>query len=55
MQEETPQSSEYKPLNQIASLQASEIAIYLASLVDKATIACKLAFQLTAKPPMVKS
>ena len=55
MQEETPQSSEYKPLNQIASLQALEIAIYSASVVDKATVACKLAFQLTAQPPMVKT
>ena len=55
MQEETPQNSEYKPLNQIASLQASEIAIYSASVVDKATVACKLAFQLTAQPPMVKT
>ena len=54
MQEETSQSSEYKPLNQIASLQASEIAIYSASVVDKATVACKLTLQLTAQPPMVK-
>src|SRR6266498_3150310 len=45
----------YKPLNQIASLYASEIAIYSASVVDKATVACKLAFQLTAQPSMVKT
>ena len=55
MQEEILQSSEYKSLNQIASLHASEIAIYSASVVDKATIACKFAFQLTAQPPMVKT
>ena len=55
MQEETLQSSEYKPLNQIASLQASEIVIYSASIVDKATIACKLTFQLTTQPPIVKT
>src|SRR5438105_12396334 len=55
VQDVTPQSSVYKPLNQIASLHASEIAIYSASVVDKATIACKLAFQLTAQPPMVKT
>jgi hypothetical protein len=55
VQEVTPQSSEYKPLNQIASLQASEIAIYLASVVDRATVAYKLAFQLTPQPPMVKT
>ena len=42
--EVTPQSSEYKRLNQIASLQALEIAIYSASEVDRATIACKLDF-----------
>src|SRR6266508_2210744 len=41
------------PLNQIASLHASEIAIYSALVVDKATVAYKLAFQLTAQPPMV--
>src|SRR6266508_6964317 len=55
VQDVTPQSSVYKPLNQITSLHASEIAIYSASVVDKATIACKLAFQLTAQPPMVKT
>ena len=51
----TPQSSEYNPLNQIASLQASEIAIYLVSVVDKATVACRQAFQLTTQPPTVKT
>ena len=55
MQEVIPQSLEYKPLKQIASLQASEIAIYSASIVDKAIVACKLAFQLIAQPPMVKT
>ena len=40
MHEETPQSSVYKPLNKIASLQASEIAIYSASVVDKVIVAC---------------
>ena len=44
VQEVIPQSLEYKPLNQIASLQASEIAIYSAYVVDIAIVACKLAF-----------
>jgi hypothetical protein len=54
-QEEILQSSEYKPVNQIASLADSETAIYSASVVDKATVACKCAFQLTAQPQMVKT
>jgi hypothetical protein len=44
VQKVTPQSSEYKPLNQIASLQALEIAIYSTSVVDKATLGSKHAF-----------
>jgi hypothetical protein len=39
----------FRPLNQIASLADSETAIYSASVVDKATVACKRAFQLTAQ------
>jgi hypothetical protein len=55
MQDVTPQSLEYKPLNQI-TLQALEIAIFSASVVDRATIAYKLAFHLIAQqPPMVKT
>ena len=55
MQEQTRQSSEYKPLNQIGSLQASEIVIYSASVVDKAIVAYKFIFQLTSQSPMVKT
>jgi hypothetical protein len=40
MQDVTPQSLEYKLLNLIASLQASEIAIYSSSIVDRAIVAC---------------
>ena len=55
MQEEISQNSEYKPLNQIAFLQHSKIAIYSALVVDKAIVAYKLAFQLKTQPPMVKT
>ena len=48
-------SSLNSPFNQIASLQASIIAMYSASIVDKATIVYKVAFQLIAQPPIVKT
>ena len=44
MQEVIQQSSKYKTLNQISSLQASKIAIYLALVVDRAMVAYKLPF-----------
>ena len=54
-QYESPQSLAYKPLNQIASLRALEIAIYSASIVEHARIDYKVALQLTTQPPMVKT
>jgi hypothetical protein len=44
MKEVDPKNSEYKPRNQIAYLWALEIAIYFVSIIDRATIAYKLAF-----------
>jgi len=55
VQDVTPHSSVYKPLNQIASLHASEIAIYSASVVEQATIDCKVASRFTPQPTMVKT
>ena len=42
------------PLNQIASFTPSMSEIYSASVVDKATIDCRLAFQLIAELHKVK-
>jgi hypothetical protein len=49
MQESTPQSSANNHFSQHSSLHASAIAMYSASVVDKATTGCKTAFQLTAQ------
>lgn len=43
MQEVTPQSSEYKPLNQILPYKLKKTTIYLAYVVDIAKVPCKLA------------
>jgi hypothetical protein len=55
MQDLIPHSSEYIPFNHKASLVTSAIAIYSAYVVDKATVSCKRAFQLTAQSPTVKT
>ncbi|KAE8706649.1 hypothetical protein F3Y22_tig00110391pilonHSYRG00180 [Hibiscus syriacus] len=43
------------PFNQIASLQALVIAMYYVYVVDKAIILLRVAFQLMAHPPTVKT
>jgi hypothetical protein len=52
MQDSISLSSAYKPFNHINSLHASQIAIYSASVVDKATTDCNVALQLTAQLPV---
>ncbi|KAL5784342.1 hypothetical protein ACOSQ2_006734 [Xanthoceras sorbifolium] len=46
---------EKKPLIQMASFIASTTAMYSASVVDNATVDCKVAFQLIAVSPRVNT
>lgn len=55
MYEVIPQISKYKPLNQTGSLPTLGIAICSTSVVDRAIVVCKLAFQLVAQPTMMKT
>ena len=48
-------SSPNSPFNQIVSLQASVIAMYPAYVVNKATVVYKVAFQLIAQQPIIKT
>jgi hypothetical protein len=55
MYEVIPQISKYKPLNQTDSLPTLGIAICSNFVVDRATVVCKLAFQIAAQPTMMKT
>jgi hypothetical protein len=55
MQKSTPHSSAHNPFSQINSLHASEAAMYAASVVDKVTMDCNVALQLTAQLPTVNT
>jgi hypothetical protein len=47
MQDVSPQNLAYRPFKQTTSLLTSQVATYFAYLVDKATVDCRQALQLT--------
>ena len=52
--DESYPSSESKSLSQTASLAAWALVMYLASVLERATVDCFLELQLMAPPPKVK-
>jgi hypothetical protein len=55
MQDISPQNSAYRLFNQTTYLLASQAAIYSTFVVDKATVDCKQAIQLSVHPPTVNT